>query len=249
MKILWINPIGTDAFNIPIRNMLRKNAREGVEIDVISLSKGRPEHLEYHSYEALVLGDIVKIVHEVSNSYNGIIIGCFYDLGLREVREISKKAIVIFPCQASLLFASHLGNSFSILVASEKNIPKMRENVYMYGYDRKLASMRSVNLGVLDFQKDQTKTFDRLLIAGKAAVEEDSAEVLILGCTIEFGFYQLLQEKLGVPVIDPVLASFKLCEMLSETAYLYSWYPSRKWGSKSPPEEELYTYMKSQRIT
>jgi allantoin racemase len=73
---------------------------------------------------------------------------------------------------------------------------------------------------------------------GRRAVEEDGAEVIILGCTAEYGFCERMQSVLGVPVIDAVLAPFKLVELLAETAQRFNWYPSRKWGSEAPPKEE-----------
>jgi allantoin racemase len=92
---------------------------------------------------------------------------------------------------------------------------------------------------VHEFQADHDLTCDRLLTVGRKAVEEDGAEVLILGCTAEYGFNQQMQDELGVPVIDAVTAPFKYAELLAETAERFGWYPSRKWGSEAPPREEL----------
>ncbi|MGQ9616013.1 MAG: aspartate/glutamate racemase family protein [Spirochaetota bacterium] len=239
MKILWINPVGSDAFDMTIGKLLKGASRDNTTIDVISLPGDRPKHLEYHSYEGLVVGDIVNITYSLSNKYDGIVIGCFYDVGLREAREVSRRAIVTAPCESSLVFASHLGNSFSILVGRRKWIPKMRENVYTYGYGHRLASMRPLGMGVYDFQTDREKTAKTMMEQGAKAIEEDGAEVLILGCTIEFGFHEKMQKAHGVPVIDAVLAPFKLVELLSETAGRFGWYPSRKWGSEEPPEKEI----------
>ncbi len=242
MKLLWIDPVGTDGFDAVIGKILKDSAAAGTEVDVVSLPAGRPMHLEYHAYEALVIGDITKLIYHYSSDYDGIIIGCFYDVGLREAREISRKAVVTAPCQASLVFASHLANTFSVLVGRKKWIPKMEENIRVYGYGDRLASMRPVELGVLDFQADVQRTADIMLEQGRIAVEEDGAEALILGCTIEFGFHETMQEKLGVPVIDAVAAPFKLAEMLAASASLFSWYPSRKWGSEAPPNDEIASW-------
>lgn len=239
MKLLWIDPVGTNGFDGVIGKILKDSAAQGSEVDVVSLPAGRPMHLEFHSYEALVIGDITKLVYHYSGNYDGIIIGCFYDVGLREAREVSKKAVVTAPCQASLVFASHLSNNFSILVGRKKWIPKMEENVKAYGYGERLVSMRPLGLGVPDFQTDREKTAGIMLEEGRIAVEEEGAEALILGCTIEFGFHETMQERLRVPVIDAVAAPFKLAEMLAATANLFSWYPSRKWGSEAPAEEEI----------
>jgi len=242
MKILWIDPIGTDGFDAIIGKILKASAREETNVDVISLPKNRPMHLEYHAYEGLVTADITRLVYHLSPQYDGIVIGCFYDLGLREAREVSNKAVVTAPCQSSLVFASHLGNTFSVLVGRKKWIPKMAENIRMYGYAEKMVSMRPLELGVYDFQADVKRTSAIMLEEGTKAVEEDNAEVLILGCTIEFGFHEKMQQELGVPVIDAVAAPFKLAEMLAASAERFHWYPSRKWGSEQPPDEEITSW-------
>jgi len=143
------------------------------------------------------------------------------------------------PCQSATAIASALGNTFSVLVGRRKWIPKMTENVRLYGHGHRLVSMRPLELGVHDFQADQERTCNRLLSEGRQAVEEDGAEVLILGCTAEYGFHERMQEALGVPVIDAVLAPFKYAEFLAELAQRFGWTPSRKWGSQAPPEEEV----------
>ncbi len=239
MKILWINPIGSDAFDLTIGQLLKKACRTGTSLDVVSLPPDRPKHLEYHAYEGLVVGDIVNITYSMSDKYDGIVIGCFYDVGLREAREVSQRAVVTAPCQASAVFASHLGNSFSVLVGRRKWIPRMKENIHTYGYSSRLASMRPLEMGVYDFQADKEKTARTMMEQGRKAIEEDGAEVLILGCTIEFGFHEKMQQNLGVPVIDAVLAPFKLAELLAETAERFHWYPSRRWGSEAPPQKEV----------
>lgn len=242
MRILFINPVGTIAFDADTARVLAQMRREDTEVDVASLPEDRPKHLEYHSYEASVVGEIVRIVYQSAPKYDAFVIGCFYDVGLREAREVSGRAVVTAPCQAALLFASQLGNSFSILVGRRKWMPRMRDNVRAYGYGHALASMRPLELGVHDFQADHGRTCDRLLAEGRRAVEDDGAEVLILGCTAEYGFYETVQRELHVPVIDAVLAPFKLAELLADTATRFGWYPSRKWGSEAPPQDEVQAW-------
>ena len=168
---------------------------------------------------ALVLPDIVRIVYRFASEYDAFIIGCFYDLGLREAREVSGKAIVTAPCQSSIAVASYLGNTFSVLVGASKAIPKMRETIRAYGYEHRMVSMRPLNMGVLEFQSQVERTMEMMLQEGRKAVEEDGAEVIVLGCTAEIGFHETLQSELGVPVIDSALASFKYAEFLADAAH------------------------------
>ena len=239
MKTLWINPVGTDDFDGYIADILRGAKQGGNSVDVVSLPRDRPKHLEYHSYEAMVTADITNIAYRYGTEYDAIVIGCFYDVGLREAREVSGKAVVTAPCQSALVFATFLSNSFSVLVGRRKWISRMEENVRSYGCGERLASMRPLGLGVQDFQADRNKTQRRLIEEGKKAVSEDGAECIILGCTIEYGFHETMQKELGVPVIDAVLAPFKLAELMGQTAGSFGWYPSRKWGSEQPPAAEI----------
>ncbi len=239
MRILWIDPIGTDVFTADVLKILEAAKRSGTQVDAISLPPDRPQHLEYHAYEGLVVGDLVRITFEASLDYDAIIIGCFYDVGLREAREVSRRAIVTAPCQSATAIASNLGNTFSVLVGRRKWIPKMTENVRLYGHEHRLASMRPLDLGVHDFQADHDRTRQRLLTEGRKAIVEDGAEVIILGCTAEYGFNQQMQAELGVPVIDAVTAPFKYAEFLAELADRFGWGPSRMWGCEAPPHQEL----------
>jgi allantoin racemase len=42
-----------------------------------------------------------------------------------------------------------------------------------------------------------------------------------------------------VPVIGALQAAFKYGEFLGDAARRLAWYPSRKWGSEAPPEDEI----------
>ena len=238
-RILWINPVGTDVFDRPIEDFLNSAKAPDTEIKVISLARG-PMHLEYHYYDALILADTL---HELKRAeregYDGGVIGCFYDPGLREAREITEKMVVTAPAEAAMHIATTLGHKFSVIVGRKKWIPKMHENVVCYGFQDRLASFKPVDLGVYDFQRDKEETERRLRAAAKEAIEQDGAEVIILGCTIEFGFYKRLQEDLGVPVIDAVLAPLKYLEFLIELKKRFDWGQSKIYGYESPPQDEI----------
>ena len=59
----------------------------------------------------------------------------------------------------------------------------------------------------------------------------------MLGCTAEFGFYEQLQDELGVPVIDATVAPFKYAELLGELTRL-GWTTSEAGGYAPPPKDE-----------
>lgn len=238
-KILFINPVGHADWDNEVKNYLENAKDDHTEVNVVSLKKG-PHHLEYHYYEALIGVELLHTIKQAEqDGYDGAVIGCFYDPFLREAREICQRMVVTAPAESSLHLAAILGDSFSIIVGRKKWIPVMKGNVYKYGFGEKLASFRSLELGVLDFHADEALTEKRLIEEAQKAVEEDRAESIILGCTMQFGFYKQLQELLGVPVIDAVLAPFKHAEHLIELRDRIGWMTSKAGGFETPPVREI----------
>lgn len=240
-KILYIDPVGIGLVAEGLQ-LLTSQKQEGTELTMVHLPRG-PEHLEYRYYEALVLVDILHLIREAeSQGFDAAVIGCFYDTGLQEAREVAERMAVVAPCEASTRIASTLGDKFSIIVGRRKWIPQMMDNVVRYGLKDRLASFKSVDLGVLDFHRDEEETARRFRQVAREAIEHDGAEVLILGCTATYGFYRQLQEELGVPVIDPMLAAFKTAEFAAELKNRFGWSHSKIGGYESPPPKEFTSW-------
>ncbi|PHQ37883.1 hydantoin racemase [Halorubrum persicum] len=236
--ILWIDPVAHADFSGDIQNILRSVGRPNTNVDVAALDRG-PHHLEYHYYESLVTPDVLhKVKHAENEGYDASIIGCFYDLALEEAREVSDMMPIAAPAEATTHLATTLGDSFSVVVGRQKWVPQMRDRVRKYGFGEHLTSFRTADLGILDFQANPETTERRLREAATAAVEEDNAEVVILGCTAEYGFYEDLQADLGVPVLDAVTAPFKFAELLADLA-TFGWTQSKAGEYESPPLSEI----------
>ena len=238
VRILYISPSGGSAYAEGMAAMIDRARSPGTIVDYVSVPDDRPSHLEYHSYEANIVRDLVHIAHAWNERYDAIITGGYYDIALREMREVSGNAVVIGPCQATTAIASVLGNTFSVLVGRRKWIDRMRANVRHYGHRDRMVSMRAVELSVHDFQA-RGDAADRLLSVGRRCVEEDGAEVLILGCTVEYGFSDRMREALQVPVIEAIPAAVRYAEMLGGAARKLDWHPSRAGSSKAPPMDEM----------
>lgn len=246
-RVLWINPVGTDTFDAAVQAELELVKSPDTHVEVRSLPSG-PHHLEYHSYEAWVTPDLLPaIVQAEEEGFGAAVIGCFYDTGLRAARELATRLNVVAPCQAAVQIASTLGSSFSIIVGRRKWVPEMRDNVLRYGYGEQLASFKVVELGVHDFQVDPELTRSRLVRAAREALTVDGAEVIILGCTIEYGFFRWLQEELDAPVVDATVAPFKYGELMADLASL-GWLPSKQGGYARPPDAELEAFGLTERF-
>lgn len=212
MRLLWLDPIGTDVYREPTLRLLRAACRADTDIDFVSLPQGRPLDLEDPASEAIVVPDIVAIAGSASAAYDGILIGCFFDTALAAARAAAGGCMVTGPCEATTQAASSTAGRFSILVGSNSWVPRLRQNIEAYGTGDRLASIRSAGVSVAELGQGAPATLAALERAGREAVEQDGAEKLIVGCTADIASREALEKKLKVPVLDSVVAPFTWLE-------------------------------------
>ncbi len=217
MKIRVIVPVIVDIFDKDVEKEFRAYASEKTEIDVVHLDKGTAS-IESEYDEALAAPDIInKVIEAEKQGFNGAIIDCFGDPAVKAAREVVDIPVV-GAAEPSMLFACSLGQRFSVVTVLENVIPMIENIAKLLGVYDKLASVRSVNIPVLELHdKDRLKRtlYEEML----KAIKEDGAHVLILGCTGMMGIANDLHNMLkadgcDVPVIDPAAASIKFMEAL-----------------------------------
>lgn len=240
VRILWINPVHADAYDEELAEELNRNVSSDTQVDVVSFAGAGPLHLEYAAHELTVAPTLLSCVRWAeADGYDAAVIGCFYDPALRAARELTVRMAVTAPAEACLRTAATLGEKTAILVGRRKWIPEMHENVVRYGMVDKVASFRPLGLGVHDFQTDKERTYRLMHDQASRAVDEDGVDVIVLGCTIEFGFGSRLQEALGIPVLDAVLTPVAYAEHLAVLANRFGWRHAKVVGYQSPPADEL----------
>lgn len=242
-RILWINPVPSSLYDEPIGEELRREADPDTRVDVCSLppipGTDGPHHLEWNALEAVVAGPTIGVIRWARlQGYDAAVIGCFYDPFLRAAREVAGPMAVTAPAEACLHIASTIGERISILVGRKKWIPEMHENVVKYGFADRLASFRELRMSVPEFQADPECTTERILEEARLAVSDDRADVVVLGCTIEFGFYRSAQAQVGVPVIDAITAPLRYAEFLASLAR-HGWSTSPGLGYDPVPDTEM----------
>ena len=169
------------------------------------------------SYYELALLDAYVLEAGVSaedEGYDAVVIETCSDSGLSALR--SRLAIpVIGPGQLQQHVAMVLGRRFSILTMWKRSVSpgKLTQE---YGTRPWLASVRSADgeLDVVNLLTGKEDVIERLVVEGRKAVEEDGADVILLGSTTLYQAVPRLREALGVPVIDPGPLAIKMAELL-----------------------------------
>ena len=213
---------------------LRTKVSAGTEIEVATPSEG-PGSIESDYEAALAVPEILRSIDEAEgNGFDVAIISCFSDPGLDPAREIAR-----IPILASGLCAMHaaamLGPRFSVMSPLSGG-GRSREQARGYGLESSFASSRGIGLAVLELAKDREGCMRRLIEAGRAAIEDDGADVLVLGC-MSMAFHDIaeeLQDRLDVPVINPVMASLAMAEYVAKNGLCHS-----KRAYPDPPKREF----------
>jgi len=209
MKILCINPNSSLEMTRVIEKRCKQYSSENTEIVTKCLPEGPPS-LESYQKAALAINQLVKEFVDWREQFDGFILACHSDIGVDLLREMTSKPVLGMG-EASMLFAVVLGHKFSILSLKRKAIPKKEDLVKKYGFEDRCASVRETGLGANTSPKE---ILDRLIQEGMKAVEEDGAEVLILGCAGMGNLDEEIERDVGVPVIDGVVSALMLVESL-----------------------------------
>ena len=221
-KIIDIIPVGTSKFNEDRRIFLNKFVSSGFKVDVVNIDFGT-HSIESWFDESLNTPYIIEqILKAETSGYKAAIVDCIADPAVDAARQVVRIP-VIGPGESSMHIALLLATNFSIITVAGPSVTKLLEDrLKSKGLSKFCVSVRNIGLRVLDLKKEEKKTFNLLVREGKKAIKEDGAEVLILGCTGLSGLAGKLQEELGVPVIDPIIVSLKIAELLISTQLTHS---------------------------
>ncbi len=217
MKIKVIVPVTTKEFVAPTREEVEKFASKGTEIDVEAIEYGTAS-IESSYDEMLVAPGIIKVAEKAqSDGFDGVITDCMCDPALDALRE-KLDIPVVGPGSISMLCAADLAHRFSIVTVLENALTVFENKVMEVGLGSKLASVRFINIPVLDLT-DVKKLTSALVDESIKAIAEDGAHAIVLGCTGMLGVADDLSDALkkkgyGVPVIYPVAVAVKYLEML-----------------------------------
>ncbi len=196
---------------------LRQASFGGTEAVVRETENG-PASVESSAEEYLSVPGILEAAPRLeSEGFDAMIIGCFGDPGLAPARELVDIP-VIGPGQASALAAAQLGQRFAIITVVEEVVPAIRRQMRGYGLEGLLADIRAVDIPVLELRERTDEVLGALELEAHAALRA-GADTLVLGC-MTMGFLDVarsLGERLGVPVVNPVLAALKAAESFAST--------------------------------
>lgn len=210
-----------------------------MEVSQVSIKRG-PASIECEFDEALAVPDTVaRIIEAEQEGADAVVVDCMSDPGVKAGREVVNIP-VLGPAETTMHLASMLGHKFSIVTVLDSVMPGFENRAKIYGVDDKLASVRPVNIPVLELEQDRDRLVELLTGEAVKAIVEDGAHVIIFGCTGMMGCADSVQHGLvergysGIPVIDPIPATIKLAENLVDLRLQHS-----KRTYPEPPQKRI----------
>jgi allantoin racemase len=183
------------------------------------------EELVCH-YEALLMDFYVAEagLRAEDEGFDAVVIDTVSDSGLDALR--SRLAIpVIGSGIVAYSVATMLGHQFSIVTMWDRWKFFYEKSLTQYGLRHKCASIRSINVTpdldhLLAGKEDEV--FPLLADTAQTCIEQDGADVIVLGSTTMYQAGDYLAQRLPVPVINPGRVALKMAETLVDLRLTHS---------------------------
>ena len=161
---------------------------------------------------------VLKKVEEIRP--DAVVIAGFGNFGMFALKE-ALDIPVLAIAETSQMIACMLGHQYSILTVLKQNIPYQEDLVHLLRLQDKCASVRGVNVNLSKCASEE-ETYQLLKKEIETIVEEDGADVVVLGGARFCCYANRLSEEVGIPVLDPVAVTVKMAEMMVETGLCQS---------------------------
>lgn len=197
--------------------------------------------LNYSSQHDMALADIAILdagLDAERDGFDAVCIDTMSDSGMAMLRSMLRIP-VIAPGRHAMLVAQMLGDRFSILMMWDRWKMLYQKTLAELGMEHKCASMRSIgvtpdNKSLLAGKEEQV--FPLLLEAARKCVEDDGAQVLLLGSTTMHEAHGWLSERIDVPVINPGPLTYQMASVALDLDLVHS---ATTWPAPLVPKVEM----------
>ncbi|MBR0993222.1 aspartate/glutamate racemase family protein [Bradyrhizobium japonicum] len=235
MRLHVVNPNTTASMTAKIAAAARAVALPGTEIDARQPTMG-PVSIEGFYDEAFAVPGMLGCIRDADrDGAEAHIIACFDDTGLDAARAVAKAPVVGIG-EAGFHMASLLAARFAVVTTLGVSIVPIEHNLKKYGLAERCTRVRAAEVPVLALEARNTEALTKISAEIAAAIRDDRAEAIVLGCA---GMADLAAEFAathGLPVVDGVAAAVTLAESLVRLGLKTS-----RLGPYAPPRSKAYS--------
>jgi Asp/Glu/hydantoin racemase len=224
IKFLVPFPLEGEALQARADQLGSQLLRPGVEVDVVPV---RNSCVALDSqYEGLLLDAYLAEARLLSGEegYDAVVLDTVSDSGMAALRS-RLEIPVVGPGQVAFHLATVLGQRFSVLTMWDRWRHFYRKLFAEYHLEHAVASVRALGEApdvARLFAGKEEEMVERLLAEVQRAIEDDGADVMVLGSTTMHQAAAGLAAQLPCPVINPGPVAVKLAEALVDLGLSHS---------------------------
>ncbi len=220
MEILYLLP----GAGMPEEELERRTktanslARPDTNVTVFEVGEG-PLSIESAIEEEIAIAPMLRKLLEIrqEGKYDGIIIGCAGDPGLKSARELLDIPI-IGPFESSVHFACMVADRFSILSTRAAGVASgdsTRAHLRQMALEPRLASVEFITIPIAEMWGKNQEVIAEQMMEGMASAKQKGAGCVVLGCmSLAFQLLDdIVEKKTGLPLINPLKIAIKTAEM------------------------------------
>jgi allantoin racemase len=244
VKILVLNPNTSELVTARLAAVVEAIRRPDTTVAVRQVAEG-PEALESSLDESMVVPHVLEEVRAAAlDGTEAIVIAAFCDPGLDAAREMT--SIPVYGLEETTLsVALLLGNRFGILTERAHKVAVKQQRIRRYGFESRCAGVRALRLGVVELARDPALAREVGLATARRLIDDDGADVIVMGCASLAGQGRDFEQALGIPVLDPLAVTFKVAEGLTDLGVrhskhgLYATPVPQAWHSQRPLQRSI----------
>ncbi|MFX1513868.1 MAG: aspartate/glutamate racemase family protein [Promethearchaeota archaeon] len=229
MEVLYLMPgAGMPEEEVKRRTEIANSiARPETNVTVMEVGEG-PLSIESTIEEHIAIGPMLRRLLEIhkENKYDAIIIGCAGDPGLRSARELLDIP-VIGPAESSYYLACIISDRFSILSplqAGTASSDQTRAHLREMGLEARMASVEFVQIPIAEMWGQNKEVVTEQMSKSVELAKKKGAGSVVLGCmSIAFLLIDhVVEQKMGLPIVNPLKTAIKTAEMFVELGIKHS---------------------------
>lgn len=201
----------------------------------------------YYGFRMANDREILKtMVAAEAEGYDAIASACYFDSAVKAASNLLSIPVV-GPAEASMNLATMMGNRFAVITSDEVFVEEKTHHLMELGFASKAITPRPVRTMTLPFEElihhIMNREFEPIVENFTKIAHgclKDGADVIIAGCGIISPIFTLckLSKIDGAPVIDPMIISLKMAELMAKLQKLGMHIKSTK-GLFDHPSDDL----------
>ncbi|WP_411732783.1 aspartate/glutamate racemase family protein [Paeniglutamicibacter sp.] len=212
MRILVLNVNTTASMTRSIGDSARSAASPDTEIIELTPNFGADScEGNFESYLAAIA--VMDKVVNYTEPFDAVIQAGYGEHGREGLQELLDVPVVDIT-EAAASTAQFLGHKYSVVTTLDRTVPLIEDRLKLAGLSDRCASVRASGLSVLELESDADRAVAAIVEQSRQAVENDKAEVIVLGCGGMAELEAKVAAATGVPIVDGVRAAVTIAESL-----------------------------------